>query len=316
MDLVRNTVGWNLLDGCCYEAERAERVAGSLDQLRQHLPPEMHAHLAGLINQILSTSYNLRDITDHSQVHMARVPWATDHLNVLLPCLTRTLKDIESYYSNQAESREKRWRRMYQEMSEEIRGTPLPARFVLYNDYLNQLRFLLGRSPNFDPNALINMQRRILDLRRARDIHLVLFYNTFICLKLRSPRMLDFHPKELIMREELTMFTAYVEEDDKSLFTLSIHRDIETKRRRLQMTLCEGHLSNCPIWTAFLPRTGEMPRNQWLRHGKSEHIILIKHLQPYVFCDGYSVPSTKSNADTHKIYFVSPLDADKFLTYF
>ncbi|ETS86912.1 hypothetical protein PFICI_00740 [Pestalotiopsis fici W106-1] len=448
MELVRNSVGINLLDGCCYEAERAERVAGSLEQLRQHLPPDMHAHLAGLITQIISTSHNLRDITDHSQVHMARVPWATDHLNILLPCLARTLRDIEGYYSNNGESRVNRWRRMYQEMGEELRGTPLPARFVLYNDYLNQLRFLLGRSPNYDPNSLIYMQRRILDLRRARDIReflsvgrsdqrshwaesifqpeiprksrlerpkrsfgpwerfgqpfvspnakiltrchfnnhqlsvtfilqdddapwlmirivnrqahwlclhgahelcisrhdyatlylsrwsrteqrakrwaslkfeffeeLVLFYNMFLCLKLKSSRMVDFHPKELALREEINMFTAFVE-DDRTIYTLAIHRDVDTKRRRLQMTLCEGHLKGCPVWTAFLPGPGETPRSQWLKRGKSEHVILLKNLHAYVFCDGYSVPTTKLNADTFKIYFVNPIDADKFLTYF
>lgn len=145
MALVRNVAGVNLLEGCCHEAERAERVALALQNLRQGIPQEMHPHLDGLINQIFSTSYNLRDIADQSQVHMARVSEAADSLNVLLPCLMRTLQDIEVYYSNQAESRANRWRRMYQEMKEEVRGTPLPARFSIYNDYLNQLRFLLGR---------------------------------------------------------------------------------------------------------------------------------------------------------------------------
>ncbi|KAF7536881.1 hypothetical protein G7054_g4189 [Neopestalotiopsis clavispora] len=369
-----------LLEGCWHEAERADRVAGSLDILRQHIPPDMRALLLDLITQIIFTSHNLRDITDHSQVHMTRVPWVNDYLNVLLPCLARTLQDIEGYYSNPDESRSRRWRRMYNEMSEELHGTSLLSRFVLYNDYLNQLRFMLGRSPHFDPHSLIHLQRRILDLRRARDIlsviqrshwaesilrrepptktslegfgstpsaafgpwerfgepvvspdskilasclkfecfeKLVLFYNMFICLKLRSPQMIDFHPNELIMRNELNTFTAFVEEDDRTLYTLTIHRDAETRRRRLQMTLCDdGIFSGCPIWTAFLPRSSEVPRNKLLQRGKSDHIILIKNLQPYVFCDGYSVPATKSDANTYKIYFVNPIEARKFLTHF
>lgn len=467
MELVRNPMGVNMLEGCCHEAERAERVAGSLEQLRQHLSPEMHAPLAGLIGQITSASHNLRDIMDHSQIHMARVPWAIDHLNVILPCLARTLQDIERYYSNTDESRSRRWRRMYHNMGEELPGTSLPNRFVLYNDYLNQLRFLLGRSPNFDPHLLIFLQRRILDLRRARDIlpptridnrpvlpwknstklmdivtrshwaesilqrepptrtrlegfgstpsaafgpwvrfgepnispdskilerwnfndhqlsvtfilqddgapylmiriinrqshwlclhgahelcisrhdhstlylsrwstseqrgkrwaslkfdsfeRLVLFYNMFICLKLRSPQMVDFHPNELIMRSEIDEFTTYVGEDDRTTYTLTIHRDADSRRRRLQMTLCEGELSGCPIWTAFLPRSSEVPRNQLMQRGKSDHVILIKNLQPYVFCDGYSVPTTKSDPNTYKIFFNNPIEARRFLAHF
>jgi hypothetical protein len=39
-------------------------------------------------------------------------------------------------------------------------------------------------------------------------VGLVLFYNMFICLKLRSPQMVDFHPNELIMRSEIDEFTT------------------------------------------------------------------------------------------------------------
>lgn len=135
---------YNLLHGCCHEAERAERVAGGLDMLRQHIPLEMRALLLSLTNQISSTAHNLWNIVDYSQVHMSRVPLVLDHFHVLLPCLARTLEDIEAYYANPVESRQRRWRRMYHEMGEELRGTPLAARFVLYNEYINQLCLLLN----------------------------------------------------------------------------------------------------------------------------------------------------------------------------
>ncbi|KAI0146503.1 hypothetical protein BJ166DRAFT_66072 [Pestalotiopsis sp. NC0098] len=458
MALVRNVAGVNLLEGCCHEAERAERVALALQNLRQGIPQEMHPHLDGLINQIFSTSYNLRDIADQSQVHMARVSEAADSLNVLLPCLMRTLQDIEVYYSNQAESRANRWRRMYQEMKEEVRGTPLPARFSIYNDYLNQLRFLLGRSPLFAPNALIHLRYRILDMRKAMDIppphriehlalpwhdppdvemrphwaefifkprlptktilegsigsqseafgpwqrlgqpvissnakiletrhfnnrhitvifvlqdneapyvmirtvsrsahwvcvygahelciarhddatlcftrwsnseqrgkrlailkfdlyeELVLFYNMFLCLKLKSILMVNFHPRELTLKEEDKLFSTLIVDVD-SRYRLAILEDSYTKRRRLQISVHEGHLRGCPVWTTFLPGNIDSPRSSWLKQ-KSDNVIWLRGLHPYVFCDGFSVPTTQPNGKTLVLCFVYPEVIERFI---
>ena len=38
-----------------------------------------------------------------------------------------------------------RWCAMYHKMSNELPGTALPARFIMYNQYLTSLRFLLAR---------------------------------------------------------------------------------------------------------------------------------------------------------------------------
>ncbi|KAK9780940.1 hypothetical protein AB5N19_07416 [Seiridium cardinale] len=170
MEVVQNNLGSNLINGCCHEAERAERVAQGLEGLRLALSEKLHPHLSGLIEEIYNTCRNLRDLTDQSQVYMARVSVVTEYLNVILPCLAKTLIDIDAYYSDRTQSRERRWKLMYHEMTNELPGTTLPARFIMYNQFLNLLRLLLTKSPNFDLNALESLRNRILQLREARNI--------------------------------------------------------------------------------------------------------------------------------------------------
>ncbi|KAK3394626.1 hypothetical protein B0H63DRAFT_506302 [Podospora didyma] len=156
--------------GCCREAERAEIVALGLDQLRLALPVSFHTHLIALTEEIRSSSRLLRDLADRSQVHISRVPIVLNHLGVLLPCLCKTLRDITTYYEDKTLSREIRWRKMYNKMTEEAGGLPLPNRFVLYNNFLSLLKQLLTRSPNFDLNSLEALRTRLLALREQRGI--------------------------------------------------------------------------------------------------------------------------------------------------
>jgi hypothetical protein len=78
-------------------------------------------------------------------MHIGRVPFMTSYLNVLLPCLSRSLDDITAHYEDKTLSREIRWRKMYNKMTEEAGGLPLPQRFVLYNHFLSLLKQLLTR---------------------------------------------------------------------------------------------------------------------------------------------------------------------------
>jgi len=135
----------HLLQGCCREAERAELTALSLDGLRMVLPESFHGHMIMVSEEIRNGSLLLRDLADRSQVHIARVPVVLDHLNVLLPCLSRSLRDIQTYIDDKTLSREIRWRKMYNEMTEETGGLPLPQRFGLYNHFLTMLKYLLTR---------------------------------------------------------------------------------------------------------------------------------------------------------------------------
>jgi hypothetical protein len=175
-----------MIEGCCHEAERADRVSGCLQQLRLVIPEHLHPHLSAVIEQLQLTSHLLRGLADKSQVYLPHV--MIDYLNVILPCLSRTLRDIMSYYEDKSMNKEYRWRTMYHNMSKELQGTTLPARFVMYNQFLGLLDFMLtryvpqvnhacqslipspSRDPNFDVNAMEALRTRILQLREARHI--------------------------------------------------------------------------------------------------------------------------------------------------
>jgi hypothetical protein len=135
----------HLLRDCCREAERADVVSRGLDLLRAALPESFHGHLIALAGEIRASSRLLRGLADRSQVHIMRVPIVTTYLDVALPCLSKSLKDIMAYYEDKTLTREIRWRKMYNKMTEEAGGLPLPQRFVLYNHYLSLLRQLLTR---------------------------------------------------------------------------------------------------------------------------------------------------------------------------
>lgn len=136
---------------CCREAHQAEVVARCLDQLRAALSESFHGHLLALAEEIRGSSRLLRSLADLSHVHFARVPIVTTYLNVLLPCFSRTLGDITGYYEDKTLSREIRWRKMYNKMTEEAGGLPLPQRFLLYNHFLSLLKQLLTRYPAYPP---------------------------------------------------------------------------------------------------------------------------------------------------------------------
>lgn len=134
-----------LLTGCCHEADRCDTVAFLLEGLRRSLPENLQPHLAGLTGEITNTCRSLRDLVDLVQVQKAKVPAVIEDINVILPCLVKTLQDIETFYRDRSISKEQRWKRMYHELSTELHGTTLPARFILYNQYLQQLQLLVSK---------------------------------------------------------------------------------------------------------------------------------------------------------------------------
>ncbi|KAL2128184.1 hypothetical protein VTI74DRAFT_9546 [Chaetomium olivicolor] len=159
-----------LLLGCCREADQADVVARGLDQLRAALSDSFHGHLIALAEEIRASSRLLRTIASCSEMHIPRIPFVANYLNVVLPCLSRSLKDITSYYEDKGLSREIRWRKMYNKMTEEAGGLPLPQRFVLYNHFLSLLKQMLTRSPSFDLNTLEALRSRVIKLREQRGI--------------------------------------------------------------------------------------------------------------------------------------------------
>jgi hypothetical protein len=135
----------HLVGGCCLEAHRCDTVALLLEGLRNSLLDASAVHLSDIIDIIRLAACNLRELADLSQVYQDRIPIVLNHLNILLPCLSRTLRDITGYYEDTTMSKINRWRNMYHEMKEEGDGMSLGGRFVLYNYFLSSLRDVLLR---------------------------------------------------------------------------------------------------------------------------------------------------------------------------
>ena len=154
VDFSAGSIETHLVGGCIREAERSEIVALRLDALRSLLAESFHAHLFSLAEEMRQGAFILRDVADKSQVYSGRVPIVLNYLNIVLPCLSRTLRDITAYYEDRTMSKEIRWRTMYHKMSAEAQGMTLSQRFHLYNQFLTQLRSMLVkyvRSPGPGP---------------------------------------------------------------------------------------------------------------------------------------------------------------------
>lgn len=177
-----------LLLGCSHEAERADTVAQGrhrfqpsansltssrlpvLDGLRTALDESFYWHLTDLTTEIRQSSRLLRDLTARSHAHLSRTAIVADHLNIMLACMSRTLRDITAHYEDKTISRENRWKKMYHDMLKEAGGLPLRQRFVLYNDFLILVLYKVTRDKRFEPTLLEQLRTKILDLRRKRNI--------------------------------------------------------------------------------------------------------------------------------------------------
>ena len=147
----------HLLQGCCLEAERADLVAAQLLGLHNVLPDGNHTHLMMIIDEIRASGQLLRELPEYCKVHFSRVPIVLDYLEILLPCLSRSLRDITTFYEDRTLTRENRWRKMYHSMTNEAGGLSLPQRFILYNRFLTLLRELLTRLAPNDPTLLVEV---------------------------------------------------------------------------------------------------------------------------------------------------------------
>ncbi|MBE3045750.1 hypothetical protein IMZ48_25030 [Candidatus Bathyarchaeota archaeon] len=144
-----------LLHGCLREAEKCEMASYGIEGLRKTLPEHFHAHMSVLGEEIRASNRLLRDLVGRSQGHFARVPVILEYLNVILPCLGKTLHEIDGYIEDRSISKEIRWRKMYNQMTDEAGGIPLPQQFVLYNRFLTSVYQLLTRSVGVTPHSKV-----------------------------------------------------------------------------------------------------------------------------------------------------------------
>ncbi|KAG6362957.1 hypothetical protein INS49_008052 [Diaporthe citri] len=158
-----------LLHGCFLEADRADRVAQGLDALRVALAHSLHGSMILIIEEIWQSGRILRELADRGHVHVSRVPIVANHLNVVLPCLSKSLRDIAGYYDDKTVTRELRWRTMFHEMKKEA-DMELLQRFQLYNAFLSLLVVLLARERAQDRVQLDLLRARIMALRERQGL--------------------------------------------------------------------------------------------------------------------------------------------------
>ncbi|PSS20120.1 hypothetical protein M430DRAFT_34496 [Amorphotheca resinae ATCC 22711] len=155
--------------GCWWEAERCDRVATYLIRLRRDLNGEYDDEVTALLAGVESTSRILRDAHDLFPFYRPRVLLVLYYLHIVLPCLSRTLRDMMIYISHDELPPSRKWVLMNERLSDQG-GMPLASRFVIYFDFLVQCIRLLTRSFLYDPAVLESLRTRILRLRRLRMI--------------------------------------------------------------------------------------------------------------------------------------------------
>ena len=175
--------------GCWREAQRGDKAALHLLRLRMVLGLEYTEHINAVLREVESSSRLLRDLYDLVPIYRARVAMIVYFLNVILPSLYKTLRDMMIYMDNDSLTERSQWTLMCDRMGEQGKMT-LAARHVMYNEFLVQLIRLLGRSvfncaydcdwrnltnvsrsPLHDPTALDVLRKRILRLRLQQGIN-------------------------------------------------------------------------------------------------------------------------------------------------
>jgi hypothetical protein len=132
------------LPGCWREAQRADKVAVQLVRIRKEIDSEFYDHITAVLREVESSSRLLRDLYDLFPIYKSRVPIILYYLNVILPSLCRTMKDMMLYLEHDQLSPRAQWTLMYERLGDQG-GMSLAARFVMFVEGLVQLVRLLSR---------------------------------------------------------------------------------------------------------------------------------------------------------------------------
>lgn len=138
--------GMEVIVGVWQEAARCDKVAGLLTVLRDDLPEEYFEAITAVLREVESTSRLLRDFHDLYPIYKSRssAAYLAYYLQVLLPCLCKTLRDMVVYLDNPELNNRQRWSLLLSRLDEQA-GYTLAERFILYLDFLVQLIRLLSR---------------------------------------------------------------------------------------------------------------------------------------------------------------------------
>lgn len=134
-----------LLKGCYLEAQRSDDIALKLEGLRIALNEPSHSCLSNTIKEIGRVARRLRELGDLAHVNRDRLLFVLDPLNLVLPCLSKTLRDIKVHYDDRSKSKQNRWRHMFHSMQREAGGLQLEAIFTIYHQFIIMLRDMIVR---------------------------------------------------------------------------------------------------------------------------------------------------------------------------
>ncbi|KAK0104621.1 hypothetical protein ONS95_004907 [Cadophora gregata] len=155
--------------GCWREAQRADKAVVQLLRIRAVLDLEFYDHITAVLREIESTSRLLRDLYDLFPIYRSRVPIIIYYLDVILPSLERTIKNMMVYIDNDAFPARTQWTLTVERLGDQG-GMSLPTVFVMYVEFLVQIVRLLSRSPLYDPTTLELLRMRHLRLRLLQGI--------------------------------------------------------------------------------------------------------------------------------------------------
>ena len=126
------------------EAKRADKVSTHLLRIRSVVDLEFYDTITAVLRNVESASRLLRDLYDLFPIYRLRVPIILYYLNVSLPSLCKTMRDMMIYLDNDNLPPARQWTLMYERLSEQG-GIGLAARFVMFVDMLVQLVRLLSK---------------------------------------------------------------------------------------------------------------------------------------------------------------------------
>ncbi|KAG6039561.1 hypothetical protein E4U41_002406 [Claviceps citrina] len=267
-----------LLEGCYLEAQRSDDIWLKLEGLRTTIQQPSHSDLAMTIGEIRSGARFLRQLGDVAQVHRDRVQFVLNHLNTLLPSLSRSLRDIKDHYDDRSRTPERRWQDMHYILTREARGVPIPNRsfdqdqlsLTVYQNSQNNCAYLLLRILRDDkPWFALRGAHRLCVERDGSSLRLmrwsvsqnaskswailffrsweelVLMYCTIISLKAHNNLTRQFCAEELGLQGERKLFQARIW-DDSFHHSLILYEETASRNLRIHSAVWDGPLRQCP----------------------------------------------------------------------
>jgi hypothetical protein len=116
--------------GCWQEARRCDLIAVQLIRVRNDLRLEFYDPITVLLGRVDQISRLLRDLHDFVLLYRERVPLVQYYLAVILPCLQKTLRDMDIYIGNDMLPSGRQWILMNERLDDQG-GMKLATRFQM-----------------------------------------------------------------------------------------------------------------------------------------------------------------------------------------